>query len=241
MYFSSNTNILYIILIIMVITNIMSGNFDLVSLLLTLPGVLVAITFHEYAHAKAADVLGDNTPRNQGRLTLNPLGHLDPFGFVMLIFAHIGWGKPVEINPRNFDRKISMSAGEAIVSFAGPLMNFILAILFTIIYVALAKFSPGTLMSLSGCINIMLINTIAVNIGLGVFNLIPLPPLDGSKVLMHFLPYNAKRWFEEHTQLFYIIFIIIWLTPIASNIISPIINGIFNGIFRVVSQIFSIF
>ncbi len=80
-----------------------------------------------------------------------------------------------------------------------------------------------------------------INVGLGVFNLIPLPPLDGSKILMAFLPYNAKRWFENHTNLFYIIFIVIWITPISSMIISPIINAITNGIGALVGSVFSLF
>ena len=113
----------------------------MVSLLLTLPAVLIAITFHEFAHGFAADRLGDDTPRMQGRLNLNPLSHIDPVGFVLLLFAGFGWGKPVQINPRNFDRKYSMEAGEAIVAFAGPLMNFALAIIFTLIYAAMYKFA----------------------------------------------------------------------------------------------------
>ena len=104
MYFDNRY--LYIFLAVIVIINLMSGGFDLLGLLLTIPGVLIAITFHEYAHAFAADKLGDDTPRLQGRLNLNPLSHLDPIGVIMLIFAHIGWGKPVEINPNNFSRKI---------------------------------------------------------------------------------------------------------------------------------------
>lgn len=108
---------------------------------MTLPAVLIAITFHEFAHGFAADRLGDDTPRMQNRLNLNPLSHIDPVGFVLLMFAGFGWGKPVQINPRNFDRKYSMEAGEAIVAFAGPLMNFVLAIIFTLIYVAMYKFA----------------------------------------------------------------------------------------------------
>ena len=141
MFFSMNNSFLYVILIVLALSNIMTGRFSLVEFLLTIPGVLVAITFHEFAHAYAADKLGDTTPRSQGRLNLNPLSHIDPVGIFMLIFAHIGWGKPVQINPRNFDRKISMTAGEAIVAFAGPLMNFILSIVFTVIFYAVTTFS----------------------------------------------------------------------------------------------------
>lgn len=241
MYF--NNKYLYAFLAIIVLINIFSGGFNLLSLLLTIPGVLIAITFHEYAHAFAADKLGDDTPRIQGRLSLNPFAHLDPIGVIMLIFAHIGWGKPVQINPNNFTRKISSRTAEAIVALAGPLMNFILAFVFAIIFYAMQTFATTfTLTTTVGSIIVTMIQyTVIVNIGLGVFNLIPLPPLDGSKILMAFLPYNAKRWFEDNTQLFYIIFLIIWITPISDLIISPIISGITSGIDWLVSSIFSVF
>ncbi|MBR1803120.1 MAG: site-2 protease family protein [Clostridia bacterium] len=240
MYF--DTRYLYIVLAILAISSIVSGGFDLLSLLLTLPGVLIAITFHEFAHAFAADKLGDDTPRNQGRLSLNPFDHLDPFGLVMLIFAHIGWGKPVQINPRNFTRKVSMKTGEAIVSLAGPLMNFILAIVFSLVFYAVQVFAASFCTTETGLIVLTMIQYIViVNIGLGVFNLIPLPPLDGSKILVAFLPYNAQRWVEEHEQLFYIIFLIIWITPISSMIISPAIDAIAKGLDYMAAGIFSLF
>ena len=134
--FSFDKRILYIVLGIFVFINIahrLTNTDSLLILLITLPAILIAITFHEFAHAFAADKLGDNTPRSQGRLTLNPLKHIDPIGFALLIVAGFGWGKPVEISPRNFKRNISMTKAEAIVAFAGPLMNFLLAIVSTII------------------------------------------------------------------------------------------------------------
>ena len=106
---------------------------QLLGLLISAPGVLIAITFHEFAHGYAAYKLGDDTAKRQGRLSLNPFAHLDPVGTLMLLVAGFGWGKPVEVDPRNYTRKISMEKGEAIVSLAGPLMNFILAIIFTLI------------------------------------------------------------------------------------------------------------
>src|SRR5574344_1444655 len=118
----------YAILAIFVVSSVIqyaNNPSELLVLVLTLPGVIIAITFHEFAHAWMADKLGDDTPRQQGRLTLNPIAHTDPFGFIMLLFAHFGWGKPVEINPRNFNRNKSMSAQEAMVAFAGPLTNII--------------------------------------------------------------------------------------------------------------------
>ena len=242
MFFFEDKRMLYVILGILVLMSIinLSSN-SLLGLVLTIPGVIIAITFHEFAHAFAAVKLGDNTPRNQGRLSLNPLNHMDPFGFVLLIFAHIGWGKPVEINPRNFDKKISMDTGEAIVSLAGPAMNFVLAILFTIIYVAILKFNPGILLTQIGMLIMTIIQyTAIVNIGLGVFNLIPLPPLDGSKIFKRFLSYNAKRWIEEKEQIFYIVFLVLWITGLAGTIISPIINAIYRGISWVVLSAFGI-
>lgn len=156
--FFGDKRILYFILAISIITGIMGMTTDkILSLVLTLPAVLIAITFHEFAHGFAADKLGDDTPRIQNRLNLNPLSHIDPVGFVLLLFAGFGWGKPVQINPRNFDRKYSMEAGEAIVAFAGPLMNFILAIIFTFIYVAMYKFARTFILTEAGAITWSLI------------------------------------------------------------------------------------
>ena len=241
--FSFDRRTLYIILAVLIAISLvryLSNPQELLSLVLTIPAVLIAITFHEYAHAFAADKLGDDTPRRQGRLTLNLFAHLDPIGSVMLIFAGFGWGKPVEIDPRNFNRNISMSAGEAIVSIAGPLMNFILAIVFTIIYYVLAKFATSfTLTTTIGMVILILVQeTIIINIGLGVFNLIPLPPLDGSKVLKHFLPYKTKEWFERNGQIFYAIFIVLWITGLGDNIIMPIINLVYTGIINGIGHFF---
>lgn len=240
--FSFDKRIIYIILAVMLVMSIstMSQNYIL-GLLLTLPGVIIAITFHEFAHAYAAYKLGDDTPRMQNRLNLNPLSHIDPVGFILLIVAHFGWGKPVEINPRNFDRKISMSKGEAIVSVAGPAMNFVLAIVFTLIYFIIYKFALNFAFSQVGSIVMIIISsTITVNIGLGVFNLIPLPPLDGEKIFRNFMSYNVKEWLDRYQHIFYIIFLVLWFTGLAGYIISPIINLIQAGIFKVVGLLFGI-
>ena len=241
--FGFDKRILFIIIGILVVSSLMSmGSSGILGLLFTLPGVLLAITFHEFAHAYVADKLGDDTPRMQGRLNLNPTSHIDPFGFFMLLFAHIGWGKPVQINPRNFNRDISMDKGQAIVSFAGPLMNFILAIVLSLVYCMIYKFAGyAFIASTVGEVILTIVSyAIVVNVGLGVFNLIPLPPLDGSKILKNFLPYNAKYWFEQNEQMFYIVFIIIWVTGIAGNIISPIIDWVTSGILTLALNIFGL-
>ena len=213
-------------------------NYLLVKILM-LPGVIIAITFHEFAHAYAADKLGDYTPRSQGRLNLNPLTHIDPIGFILLLLAGFGWGKPVQINPRNFDNKVSLRTGEAIVSFAGPLMNFILAIIFMILTVAIQFFAPDT--TLFNVLYSICSFSCVINIGLGIFNLIPLPPLDGSKILKNFLPYNAVNWFENNERIIYIIFLVIWITGISSFILTPIFNAVYSGLNWLVLNIFELF
>ena len=242
MNFNIDKRTLYIILAIMIgyglISRFTTLN-DILSLLLTIPGVLVAITFHEFAHAKSAEILGDDTPRREGRISLNPLAHIDPVGFIMLLFAGFGWGKPVNVNPRNYNRDISMDKADAIVSICGPLMNFILAIVFALIYFIIYKYFTGIYTSTSGSVIMQMIQyTISINIGLGVFNLIPLPPLDGSKVIKPFLPFNAKQWFEDNERIFYIIFVVLWITGIAGAIITPIIQVIYNLIINLGMLIF---
>lgn len=243
--FSFDKRIVYVIIAIMVlstVTEYVANPGALYDLLVSIPGVLLAITFHEFAHGFAAYKLGDNTAKNEGRLSLNPLDHLDPIGTLMLLLAGFGWGKPVHVNSTNYTRKISMEKGEAIVSSAGPLTNIVLAFLLAIVYGAIIKFaSVGFIFSTVGKIILQILGAaIGINIGLGVFNLIPLPPLDGSKIIMPFLPYNAKQWFRNNEQIFYIVFVVIWITGIASIIISPAITGITSGIMTVTQMIFGI-
>ena len=243
--FSLDKRTITIILVVMLaLWLVSSGTAGILNLLLTIPGVLIAITFHEFAHAWMAVKLGDNTPKAQGRLSLNPFSHMDPIGFVFLIVAGFGWGKPVEIDPRNFNGKYSLSKAEAIVAAAGPIMNFILAFVFMILYYALfvATNALGALsLQWQQIINYMLIYIVSINIGLGVFNLIPLPPLDGSKVLMHFLPSKGKEWFYNNQHIFYIVFLLIWVTGLSSVILQPIFGAVSNGMNWIVAKLFRLF
>lgn len=243
--FSFDRRMIYIIIAIMVLSTVLqyvTNPGALFALLVSIPGVLVAITFHEFAHGYAAYKLGDNTAKNEGRLSLNPLDHLDPIGTLMLLLAGFGWGKPVHVNPTQYTRKISMEKGEAIVSVAGPLTNIVLAFILALVYGALVKFASVEFLvsTVGNIIKLILVAAISTNIGLGVFNLIPLPPLDGSKIIMPFLPYNAKQWFRSNEQIFYIIFVVIWITGIASLIITPPINLISTGIMSLTQMIFGI-
>lgn len=240
--FYADKRFIYLLLIVVVLMNLMSmTEWGWLSLLLTLPGVLIAITFHEFAHAYVATKLGDDTPESEGRLNLNPLSHIDPIGFVLLLFVGFGWGKPVQINPRNFDRRYSQLTGEAIVAAAGPIMNFILAIVFTIIYCAMLKFAmPFVITEIGSIIATIIQSVIVINLGLGIFNLIPLPPLDGSKILVNFLPYNGRQWLYDHEQIFYIVFLIIWITRIASYIINPVLQAAYSGLYHVIAFVFGL-
>lgn len=241
--FNFDKRTLYIIVGILVIMSLMSYGADgIFNLVLSIPAVLLAITVHEFGHAFAAYKLGDDTPLRQGRLSLNPLDHVDPLGIAMLLFAHIGWGKPVQVDPRNYNRDISVEKADAIVSFAGPLMNFITAIIFALIYYAIYKFASLSFFTSDiGAIIIAIVGSVVtMNIGLGVFNMIPLPPLDGSKIFLPILPRNAKFWFIEHEQMFYFIFLIIWITGIAGRLISPIIGYMTEWILKLAMTVFGL-
>ena len=236
--------IIFLIVALMLFSSFMSlfsQDGGLISFVISIPGILIAITFHEFAHAFAADRLGDDTPRRQGRLSLNPFTHLDLFGTIMLVFAGFGWGKPVEINPRNFNRTMSLSKAEAIVAAAGPLMNFAIAIVFEIIACAVVRFAPAFYITEVGnIVYAILISIVTINLGLGIFNLIPLPPLDGSKILCGFLPYNARNWMETHSQIFEIVFIALWIVGILGMIISPIISLAYSGLAHLCASIFGL-
>lgn len=152
--------------------------FDLEQLLLLAPAFVIAIAVHEACHALAAHVLGDPGPRQQGRLTLNPARHLDPLGTIALLFVGFGWGKPVSVQPWRF--RIGAVTGMAMVAFAGPLANIVTATLFGLPL----RFD----IPLPDMVMAFFVTTASINVLLAVFNLIPLPPLDGFSVLMGVLP-----------------------------------------------------
>ena len=223
--FNIDRKTVLIILGVMVLVNVLLGQRSIEGIIISLPGVIVAMTFHEFAHAWAATKLGDETPRQQGRLSLNPISHIDPVGLICLMLLGFGWGKPVQINPRNFDGKYSISKAEAIVAAAGPIMNFILAFVFLIIY-AIFGMTVTTITTTTNVISSILISIISVNLGLGVFNLIPIYPLDGAKVLNHFLPYKAKEWMiRNQTILTIIVIAIVFYTDIIPYITTWVLKG----------------
>lgn len=193
--------------------------------------LVVAITIHEFAHAYAAEHLGDPTPRLMGRLTLNPLAHLDPLGTLMLIIARFGWGKPVQFDPFNLRHP---RRDAAIISLAGPVSNLILATICAILIQILFNFRlPLFSNSVIGLFVYLFISVlkpiIILNVILAVFNLVPIHPLDGFKIVEGILPEEYARQWKE-LEPYGMIFLIMMIFPIFSavspihTLISPVIN-----------------
>ena len=196
----------------------------LISFLYTLPALLFCLSVHEFAHAYTAYKLGDRTQKAMGRLTLNPFSHIDIAGFICIALFGFGWGKPVMIDDRNFKNK---AAGNALTAFAGPCSNIIMAILFTIILkiLLITGVILPTINSVVGSIILnMFILTIQFNVVFAIFNLIPIPPFDGSRILYFFLPVKGREYMYKIEQYSFIIVLVILVTGIGSKLVSPIVN-----------------
>ncbi|MBR4435036.1 MAG: site-2 protease family protein [Clostridia bacterium] len=220
---------------------------NILDLVKYIPGIVIAFSFHEWGHAFAAYKMGDPTARNLGRMTLNPLAHIDPIGFLMMVIAGFGWAKPVPVNPNNYR---NYKLGEIVVSLAGVTMNFILAVVGMIALAALYKFgvlknytptgyefSGGILTAID-----LTLGFISINLALMVFNLLPIYPLDGfhiaevtlSKVL------GARVFLFLRNYGMYILMGVLLLGRFGVPIISPITNWIFDGLFKVVAWAFAL-
>lgn len=196
----------------------------LISFLYTLPALLFCLSVHEFAHAYTAYKLGDRTQKAMGRLTLNPFSHIDIAGFICIALFGFGWGKPVMIDDRNFKNK---AAGNALTAFAGPFSNIIMAILFTIILkiLLITGVILPTMNSVVGSIILsMLILTIQFNVVFAIFNLIPIPPFDGSRILYFFLPAKGREYMYKIEQYSFVIVLVILVTGIGSKLVSPIVS-----------------
>ncbi|MFZ5845195.1 MAG: site-2 protease family protein [Patescibacteria group bacterium] len=198
-----------------------------------LVALVVAITVHEFAHAAAAERLGDPTPRLMGRLTLNPLAHLDPLGTLMLLIARFGWGKPVVFDPFNLRHPRRDSA---IISLAGPATNLVAAAIASLLLNLLFSYRLSLIASPIGLLTYLLMGLlkpiIILNVILAVFNLVPIHPLDGFKIVGGILPEEyARQWQELEPYglifLLFLIFPVFGYSPI-SSLISPVINFILN-------------
>jgi Zn-dependent protease len=162
----------------------------------------LSLSVHEWAHAYSAFKLGDDTAYMQGRMTLNPMAHVDPIGTILLPLLGIpfGWAKPVPVNPTRFRRDVTMGTGMAITAFAGPLSNIVLAFLGSLLMGLLLKFAPDVL-GVGGAGRMFLLHAITLNVGLAIFNMIPLPPLDGSRIMERVLPYSMREGYAQLARL----------------------------------------
>ena len=224
-----NFDITFVILIvILALSAFRHGDFAdpmdwLMSELMMLPGIIIGLAFHEFAHAKVAYKLGDPTPKMQGRVTINPLAHIDPVGLAALLFFGFGWGVPVQINPSNFRHR---RRDELMVALAGVTMNLIIAIVFAIIAKVLYMTAGAVFLS-SGVGSIlwfMIMYVIQINLVLMIFNLIPCPPLDGFSIISEIC--NIK-----HTEFYWTLYrygnwilIALIIFGITGMIISPCVQ-----------------
>lgn len=210
----------------------------IIELLFVIPCVLIALTVHEVAHGYMAFRLGDPTARNLGRLTLNPLKHLDPIGTLCMILFHFGWAKPVPINSRYFKNP---RRDMALTAAAGPLSNFIMAflgaLLYAILYTIFVNHPAST--NFLGYLQIAALQLLQyfhiLNLSLGMFNLIPVPPLDGSRIFLTFLPpkyYFGIMKYERYIQIGLMILLYLGLL---SRPLSALVSWLSSGMFKVIS------
>lgn len=200
-----------------------------------IPAAALAISLHEMSHGYMSYFLGDPTPKEQGRLSLNPIRHFDLVGFICLVLFRLGFAKPVRVNPYHYKNP---KLGMALVALAGPLMNFIISIVSFFIFVVLLRFSDLKIIEI---ISNFLLYLGVLNLGLGLFNLIPIPPLDGSRILGAILPNETYRKYMSYEK--YGFFILLGLM-ILSDILGEITGtGSFFSeiIFKIYSWIINVF
>lgn len=205
--------------------------------------VVVSLAFHEWGHAASANALGDPTAKEQGRLTLNPVAHMDLVGTVLVPLALIasgspflfGWAKPVPVSPHRFSRKVNMNTGLMLTAAAGPAMNIALAVTGA---VALAAFQKFDFMPGGRSTEAMLLSFVVVNVLLCLFNLLPVPPLDGSRVLGGLLPAALRRGYQALERFSWAFIMLIFLTGIGATLISGPTQTVVGGIMAFARFIF---
>ena len=215
----------------------MFGN--LIGFLYAIPGVLFALSVHEFSHGYVAYKLGDPTAKNYGRLTLNPIKHLDIFGAIAMLIVGVGWAKPVPVNTRYFKK---YKRDTALVAIAGPLSNVLSAFVGTLLYYLIIKFimtlKPDVFLSpLWSGISEIIVSFIFVNVGLAVFNLIPIPPLDGSRIVDSFLPQKLLVLYHKYERYISLILLLVVVSGFVSPYLQMAINFIVGHIKNIVRLI----
>lgn len=202
--------------------------------------VFLVLPLHEMAHGFVAYKLGDNTAKNMGRLRFNPMAHVDPIGALMILFVGFGWAKPVPVNPRNFKNP---KAGMAVTALAGPVSNLLAGFAAALLYNVAAIVATNVSLSTGAweLISIFFFYFISINISLAVFNLIPIPPLDGSKILFAFLPDRIVYKAYQNEQVLSIVLIVLIFTGVLTGPLSYLQNILTNWVFYLASLPFAAF
>ena len=223
---------LILLVLILAMNSIRGGAFSnpmdwLMDVLMTLPAIIIGLSFHEYAHALVSYKLGDPTPKMQGRVTINPMAHVDPIGLAALIFCGFGWGVPVEINPVNYANR---RKGEFMVAIAGVTMNLIIAIIFAIIAKVLILTLGASVLTVSwgSILWTMIMYVIQINLVLMIFNLIPCPPLDGFTIISEIFNLRGTDIYWTLCRYGNWILIALIIFGGTSRIISPAVSTIFS-------------
>lgn len=199
-------------------------------IILTIPAVLIAFSFHEFAHAWVATKFGDDTPRLQGRVTLDPRSHIDWLGFILIIIGGFGWARPVMVNTSKLRPRI---LGDILVSLAGVIMNFLLAILFGLLMIAAYRFDAPF-------VGVAMQYILVLNLWLVAFNVLPIPPLDGFHVIKYILPQSM----QQHVPTLYrygpYLLLLLILTRQVDVLLGPIMTGVMWGYSMVMTPIFAL-
>lgn len=226
------------------LSQLLSGHFTLESIIAEILAVLLIIflilPFHEWAHAEAAYLLGDKGIKERGRLSLNPLSHIDPVGALFMLLIGFGWAKPVPVDSRYFKNP---KLGMGITALMGPVANLVAAFAGLLVYYGILCASPSFLVSdgLGGIVRVFLVFYVQVNVNLAVFNLLPIPPLDGSKILFTVLPDSAVAFFYRYQMVFFAaLFILIYTGPL-STLIGFLSGGMLSGMSWLAMQPFKLF
>lgn len=219
-----------IIVVVLLVDNFLNGHTSLgewiYSKVMILPGIIIGLTFHEAAHGYASHFLGDPTPKYQGRLTLNPFKHIDPIGFLCLMFAGFGWGVPVAIDPRYYKHR---RRDEFIVSIAGVVTNLVIAVIFSFIVKWMANsLEYGPLYNVGVIFMNICVYIVAINIILMIFNLLPVPPLDGFGIVTQIFNLQKYEWWWTLYKNGSFILMIMIIFDITSKIIDPIYEFFLN-------------
>ncbi len=207
------------------------------SLLLALPAIVIAISFHEFGHAWMANRLGDPTPRNQGRVTISPFAHIDPWGFLMLVLFHFGYGKPVYINPANFKNR---KRDEILVALSGVTINLVISLVAAVLFNLLAYVFHFYNMTILTIVDLIVI----ININILIFNLLPIPPLDGYKVVRNLFLHKNLNFFWKVDQYGFLILLGVLMADrlLLNNFLigclMAVTGVIYNGVYAIAGIFF---